>query len=255
MSSKERWDRIWSDKDRLTSGAGGSFVSRDIIYRTVLGILRKEIPTLEGKRILEPGSGSGLVSLELGRLGADVYLLDISSEALVLAAKAFARAGTPHESVQASILDIPFGDDEFDITWNGGVVEHFSLDQQVRILNEMIRVTRPGGRVIVIVPSSNAPIYSKAKAYADRRSAWQPGYEEPMGTLENTIEQTRGSLVREYRTGFLAEFHFLKYYFTARPLRLAWAGLVELLSYPLGFLNRRPGYLLVSVIEKPGDTF
>jgi hypothetical protein len=90
-----------------------------------------------------------------------------------------------------------------------------------------------------------------AKRYADRHKVWKPGYEVPMSTLEDLALDVPARLVREYRTGFLAQLHFLKYYFgRSKTLRLAWCGLVEILSCLLSPLNRLPGYLLVSVFEK-----
>jgi SAM-dependent methyltransferase len=252
MVEEDRWDHIWSEKRRATSAWPGSLLARDIIHRTVSGILGREIPHPEGKRILEEGSGTGLVSLGLAEKGACVFLLDKSAEALAFSRNAFRRADLKQLATQASIVDLPFGDDSFDVTWSGGVIEHFKEDEQVRILKEMLRVTGPEGRVVVIAPSADARIYGKAKAYADRRKAWQPGYEMPVSSLREIVEGAGGELVGEYRVGLLAEFHFLKYYFgQVKLLRFAWAGLVELMSRILSPLNHRPGYLLVSVMKKP----
>jgi SAM-dependent methyltransferase len=251
MDYSERWDEIWSEKRRVTSGKLGSLLARDIIHRTVAGILKKEIADPRDKWILEPGSGTGLISLELAKRGARVFLLDLSPEAVNFSRDVFAREKAGQDSVQASILDLPFKDDAFDITWNGGVVEHFEKDQQIQILKEMLRVTKPGGIAIIIVPSSQGRIYMKAKGHADRHKVWQPGYEVPMSTFANMAPYVPGRLIREYRTGFLAELHFMKYYFgKSRFLRFAWAGLVEIISRILLPLNRLPGYLLVAVFEK-----
>jgi 2-polyprenyl-3-methyl-5-hydroxy-6-metoxy-1,4-benzoquinol methylase len=247
----ERWDEIWSAKQRLTSGRLTSGLARDVIYRTVLSILKKEVQDARGKRMLEVGSGTGLVSLALAKRGADVTLCDISPEAVKFSKAVFAKEGVHGTTVEGSLLDLPFEKDSFDVTWNAGVVEHFKHDDQVRGLQEMLRVTKPEGKVIVAVPSARASIYLRAKAYADRRSAWQPGYEVPMDSLADLAREVPAELVAEYRIGALAELHFLKYYF-ARPrwLRFAWSGLVEILSLALSPLNNRPGYLLVSVLKK-----
>jgi SAM-dependent methyltransferase len=252
MDARDRWDDIWSEKSRTTSGRLGSLAARDVIHRTVWGILKQEIPEPRGKRILEAGSGTGLVTLSLSKQGAEVVLLDLSGEAVRLSKDLYQREHAREAAVQASIIDLPFRDDSFDVTWNGGVIEHFEAADQTRILGEMLRVTKPGGKVIVIVPSSQARIYAMGKRWADRHGFWQPGYEVPMATLRDIAVDTPGRVVREYRTGLLAELHFLKYFF-ARPgfLRLAWCGLVEALSLILFPLNRLPGYLLASVLTKP----
>jgi SAM-dependent methyltransferase len=251
MEHSDRWDEIWTEKRRLSSGRLGWLLARDIIHRTVAGILRREIPEVGGKRILETGSGTGLVSLGLAKRGAEVYLLDLSPEAVRLSRGVFEEDHIDQETVQASIIDLPFRDSSFDVTWNAGVIEHFGRDDQVQILKEMLRVTRPDGKAVVIVPSSEAAIYSRAKAYADRHGIWQPGYEVPMATLRDLAPAIPAEVMQEYRTGLLAELHFMKYYFAgSRPLRLAWAGLIEIVSFILAPLNRLPGYLLVSVLKR-----
>jgi SAM-dependent methyltransferase len=252
MAEKDRWDHIWSEKRRATSGRFGSLLARDIIHRTVVGILKREIAEPRGRSVLEEGSGTGLVSLDLAGKGATVFVLDKSGEALTFSGASFGAARIAHLATRASITALPFDADSFDITWSGGVIEHFKPAEQVEILREMLRVTKPDGRVIVIAPSADARIYGKAKAYADCRKAWQPGYEVPIHSLQEIAEAAGADLIGEYRVGLLAELHFLKYYFDFfRPLRLAWAGLVEIVSLILSPLNQRPGYLLVSVLKKP----
>jgi SAM-dependent methyltransferase len=256
MEHNDRWDEIWQEKSRVSSGRIGSILARDVIYRTVVNILRKEIPDAGGKQVLETGSGTGLVSLELAGRGADVFLLDLSPDAIRFSRTAFERAGAGQESAQADILSLPIKDNSFDVTWSGGVIEHFEQYDQIKILTEMLRVTRPGGKVVVIAPSSKARIYMLGKRHADRNRQWQPGFEVPMASLESMVDHVPGRLLSEYRIGLMAELHFLKYYFAgSRFLRLAWCGFVELLSLLLFPLNNLPGYLLVSVWEPSEKSF
>lgn len=251
MEKHERWDEIWSAKQQLAAGRLTSPFTRDVIHRTVLGILRREVPEPQGKRILEVGSGSGLVSLALAKMGAQVTLCDISPEALRFSRAVFAKNRAEGEMIQGSILDLPFDDGAFDVTWNAGVIEHFEGNEQIQALREMLRVTKPGGSVVVAVPWAGARIYARAKAYADRRKMWQPGYEVPIQSFKDIAPKIPATVAYEYQTGFLAQLHFLKYYF-ARPaaLRLAFVGFVEVLSLLLYPLDRHPGYLLVCVFDR-----
>ena len=251
MEDHGRWDDIWQAKQHQASGRYKSILAKDIIYRTVRSILAREIPDPSGKQILEVGSGSGLVSLDLAQRGAHVTLVDISPEAVRYSRSVFDRTAAQGEMIEASILDLPFQDNKFDVTWNAGVIEHFQGEEQLRALREMLRVTKPEGRVIVAVPWAGARTYARAKAFADRRNMWQPGYEAPMSSFKEIAARLPAILEREYATGSMAQLHFLKYYF-ARPawLRMAWVILVEALSVPFFFLNTRPGYLLVAVLKK-----
>lgn len=253
MEQKDRWDQIWEKKEAHRRSRIPAAAGKDIIYRTVSAILKRELPDARGKRVLEPGSGHGLVSLGLAKRGADVSLLDISEPALTLSKACFMFEGFHPETYNASIFDMPMEDNTYDVTWNGGVIEHFDEAGQVRAVSEMLRVTKPDGKVIIMVPSAEARIYRAGKAYADRMGLWQPGYEMPISTLKQLESKVPGRLVKEYRMGFIAELHFLKYYFARVPiLRVAWLGLVELLGYVFYPWNFLPGYLLVSVFKKEG---
>ena len=251
MEQDKRWDDIWEKKETRRRSRIPAAAGKDVIYRTVSSILKREIPDARGKKVLEPGSGHGLVSLGLAKRGADVSLLDKSEPALTLSKACFMLEGIHPATYHASIFDMPMEDNTYDVTWNGGVIEHFDEAGQVKAVSEMLRVTKPDGRVIIMVPSAEARIYGAGKAYADRLGLWQPGYEMPISTLKGLEGKVPGRLVKEYRTGFIAELHFLKYYFARVPiLRVLWLGLVEILSYVLYPWNFLPGYLLVSVFKK-----
>ena len=255
MEQEERWDEIWQKKDTHRRSRIPAVAGKDVIYRTVSAILRREIPDAKGKKVLEPGSGHGLVSLGLAKRGADVSLLDISEPAITLSRACFMLEGIQPQTYTASIFEMPMDDNTYDVTWNGGVIEHFDEAGQVRAVSEMLRVTKPEVKVVIMVPSAEARIYRAGKAHADRLGLWQPGYEMPISTLKGLEPKVPGRLIKEYRIGLIAELHFLKYYFARVPiLRVGWLGLVELLSYILYPWNFLPGYLLVSVFRKEDRT-
>lgn len=60
---------------------------------------------------------------------------------------------------QGSLERLPFPDNTFDLVVNEGVVEHW-LDKTARVavIAEMVRVTRPGGTVAVLVPNGVHPL-------------------------------------------------------------------------------------------------
>jgi demethylmenaquinone methyltransferase/2-methoxy-6-polyprenyl-1,4-benzoquinol methylase len=97
-----------------------------------------------GSRALDVATGTGDLAIELARRGAEVTGLDFSERMLELA-----RGKAPGvEWVQGDALDLPYGDGEFDAVTVGFGARNFSdLDKGLR---EMARVTRPGGRVVVL---------------------------------------------------------------------------------------------------------
>src|SRR4051812_32261226 len=99
------------------------------------------------QRVVDVGCGPGALTSELvRRAGADSVSAVDPSEPFVAAAK------ERHPGVDvrlASAEQLPFGDDEFDVSL-AQLVVHFMADP-VKGLGEMRRVTRPGGVVAACV--------------------------------------------------------------------------------------------------------
>jgi demethylmenaquinone methyltransferase / 2-methoxy-6-polyprenyl-1,4-benzoquinol methylase len=97
-----------------------------------------------GSRALDVATGTGDLAIELAGRGAEVTGLDFSEPMLELA-----RGKAPGlDWVQGDALELPYDDGEFDAATVGFGARNFSdLDRGLR---EMARVTRPGGRVVVL---------------------------------------------------------------------------------------------------------
>lgn len=101
-----------------------------------------------GDRVLDAGAGPGRFTLELLRLGAHVTALDISPGQLELL-----RARVPDvEAMLGDITDLShFADDTFDVTVCFGGPLSYVLDRADRAVSELVRVTKPGGHLLVSV--------------------------------------------------------------------------------------------------------
>ena len=215
-------------------------------------LLRHGIAGQAGSRVLEAGCGSGGVTLELAKRGADATLLDISETAIHVSAQRFARADVPGAFVQGDLFAMPFRDASFDCVWNAGVIEHFLLDQQRVALSEMVRVCKPGGRIVVLVPWRGASLYRLGKVVGERKGEWAPGYEVPLDTLM-PLWPTRGvSIQFERRHGMLLQMYFLRHLLPGRPklFRYAWRAVSEATNSLFWPLNRFPGFYLAAVAVK-----
>jgi demethylmenaquinone methyltransferase / 2-methoxy-6-polyprenyl-1,4-benzoquinol methylase len=97
-----------------------------------------------GDRALDVATGTGDLAVALRRRGADVVGLDFSEQMLELA-----REKAPDVRFEsANAMALPYGDAEFDAVTVGFGARNFS-DLRAG-LREMVRVTRPGGRVVVL---------------------------------------------------------------------------------------------------------
>jgi len=111
--------------------------------------LVEDIGVGEGMKVLDLGCGDGTTALPAARLGADVLGVDIASnlvEAGNRRAQAEGLANCRFQEGDASNLE-DLGDDSFDL-----VVSIFGAMFAPRpfdVAREMVRVTRPGGRIIM----------------------------------------------------------------------------------------------------------
>ena len=109
--------------------------------------------------VLEVGCGSGAVARWLvGYLPLDKPLtaVDVNSYLLHEAASLAAVAGLDDRlSFQVGDAEaLPFASESFDVTLSFTVMEEVDAD---RMLAEMVRVTRPGGRIGVVVRAIDQP--------------------------------------------------------------------------------------------------
>jgi arsenite methyltransferase len=105
----------------------------------------------EGEVVLDLGSGGGLdVLLSAQRVGSagKAYGLDMTDEMLALARENQRKAGIENvEWLKGTIEDIPLPDDSVDVIISNCVI-NLSADKP-RVLREVSRVLRPGGRFAV----------------------------------------------------------------------------------------------------------
>ena len=104
-------------------------------------------PYAVAKKVLDVGCGGGFFLKEIRQIAASAFGVDLSSEALKIAAQA-----NPKELlVQASAENLPYGDHTFDCVFCLGSLEHFS--DISKALTEMKRVLRKEGWIFLMVPN------------------------------------------------------------------------------------------------------
>ena len=99
-----------------------------------------------GERVLEVGCGTGCDLLQFAKHGANAVGIDITPEHIRLARE---RVGNLAQVLPGDGTNIPFPDESFDYVYSHGVLHH--LDQPRRMVEEILRVLRPGGRFNVHV--------------------------------------------------------------------------------------------------------
>ena len=142
--TQARWNSLWARPETVYDPAA------EPQLRDSLALIARFWPEQRG-RFLEAGCGPAANALNLALRGVEVAGIDVSENALNAAREAFAQRGLDGEFVAGDIRRIPFPDQSFDFVYAGGVVEHFRETEQA--IAEMVRVLRPGGRLLLTVPA------------------------------------------------------------------------------------------------------
>jgi SAM-dependent methyltransferase len=151
-ASRRWWD---ADAEIYQSEHGGFLGDEDFVWcperlREAEARLLGEPDELVDALVLEVGCGAASCSRWLARRGARPVGLDLSSGMLRQATMAAARTGVDVPLVQAGAEQLPFADEIFDLACSafGGVP---FVAEPVRVMREVCRVLRPGGRWVFSV--------------------------------------------------------------------------------------------------------
>ncbi|MHC1589125.1 MAG: class I SAM-dependent methyltransferase, partial [Methermicoccaceae archaeon] len=165
------WDKYWKRQHELKIE---NTIKSDPYYRLLKRLIK--LPLNNGVRILEVGCGSGTRTLALLKDFEECHLnavfIDLSMPALSFAKKTANNTKLTADFIKADALNLPFLDETFDIVWNEGVNEHFEGEKRQKIFDEMARVCKGKGEMIVIVPNALNLPYRITKKILEMRNRW-----------------------------------------------------------------------------------
>lgn len=128
------------------------------------GLVNELLSPGPNEKILDAGSGTGIFTRDWLLAGARVIGLEISGPMLHLSVKK--ADGYPFRAVQGDMLFLPFRDHTFDKTVSITALEF--IEDARKAIDELCRVTRPGGRVVVATLNSLSPWAARRKAKTQR---------------------------------------------------------------------------------------
>ena len=136
------------------------FYERRQLYRATIAKLESE--PLRGRRVLDYGCGPADFGLWMATEGAEVTLLDLSPLAIELGLKRAAASGVTVRGVAADAAHLPmFQDAEFDLVFACAALHHTM--KYPGALEELARVLRPGGRLILCETWGGNPVLNVAR--------------------------------------------------------------------------------------------
>jgi ubiquinone/menaquinone biosynthesis C-methylase UbiE len=109
---------------------------------------------LKGKKLLDIACGTGVLTEQFVRMGADVTAIDLTPKAVELTKKRLALYGIQANVMEADAQKLPFPDHSFDFVCAWGCLMHMPKTEQA--IAEIKRVLKPGGSMIAMMYHSNS---------------------------------------------------------------------------------------------------
>lgn len=109
----------------------------------------------KNKKVLDFGCGTGELTIEAAKAGADVIGIDISEASLIIARESAAEAGVSVDFRVMDGEDTDFESGTFDIVVVSGVLHHVDLPTAYP---EIARILKPDGKVIALEALGHNPL-------------------------------------------------------------------------------------------------
>lgn len=204
--------------------------------------------------MLEVGVGAGTDFLQWVRAGTKAYGVDLTEEAVEHVRHRLGVYGLSAEEIRvADAENLPFPDNTFDLVYSWGVIHH--SPDTVKALEEIIRVTKPGGAIKIMIYNRRS-LYTfylylywgllKGKPFR-RISEILWHHQESIGTKAYTVQE-----VKEILSMFPVKIRYVSARLRNMELRRPKRCIVRLLFYCMAFLFGREttGLFLTFEIEK-----
>ena len=153
MNYIEEYYNARNEDGRLTSKHGS------VEYLTTMKYIRESVSGVDDPAILEVGAGTGLYSVNLAKEGYRVTAVELVAHNLeILKSK---LDGTEKITpILGNALDLSFlPDGAFDLTMLLGPMYHlYTKEDKLQALREAVRVTKPGGRILVAYCMNEATV-------------------------------------------------------------------------------------------------
>lgn len=207
---KKTWYEIYIDEIN-EKGSISNYVNDKIkTKKNLIDLIKKYSPN---KKIIEAGSGTGILSTYLASLGFDSVAIDIDKDILNLSkkiAKEYGAKNKPKFMID-SILKLNYKNKEFDVSFSNGVLEHFSDKEIIKTIKKQLKIANT---VIVGIPTK---YFDDDEAmYGDERFLKLKFWRE-------IISQAGGKIIEEKSCHFLTKPKILlnfKKYFRPFPYRI-----------------------------------
>ena len=144
MSYLEEYYNHYDEEGRLLSRHG------QVEYLTTMRYIKECLEGVADPGVLEVGAGTGRYSVALAKQGLRVTAVELIEHNLEIL-KSKLDGTEPIAALQGNALNLSaFPDSSFDLTMLLGPMYHlYTKEEKLRALSEAVRVTKPGGHILV----------------------------------------------------------------------------------------------------------
>jgi len=150
-------------------------------------------------KILDVGCGTGLLAYHLAQCGWDVYGLDFSPKMVEIA-----KIRLPGRIVCGHAKSIPFPSHSVDGVLCVATLHHIPFEDLSRVISEMVRVLKPGGRLLIWDHNKINPYWR----FLMKRVPQDTGRERIFSAKDilEELKKNRIEIIKYKRMGFVPDF-------------------------------------------------
>lgn len=140
------YEQVAAEYDERIPGAGHA---DDLFTESEMRFLMSKVH--RDSTVLDMGCGTGRFTIPLARAGARMTGLDLTEAMLDQARAKSGAAQVDIEFRQGDMASLPFPDSSFDVVTSMLALMHIPLSDRQSVFNEVARVLKPGGRMLLCV--------------------------------------------------------------------------------------------------------
>ena len=158
--NETKWDILYDSKNRSLFSRLEEFAINTYFSAAFTKVILSVAKIKKGK-IFEPGSGGGMACANFAEKGFEITSMDLSYNALQKGKSLFKSLSLNAKFTLGDLFNIPIQNEQFDLVFNQGVMEHFrlaDLDASLGV-KEMMRVLKKNGTLVILVPAYFSPLF------------------------------------------------------------------------------------------------
>jgi 2-polyprenyl-3-methyl-5-hydroxy-6-metoxy-1,4-benzoquinol methylase len=138
---KKTWYEIYMEEIKAKGTINNYVTDKIKTKKALIDLIKKYSPN---KKIIEAGSGTGILSTYMASLGYETTAIDIDKDILKLSQKISAYYGSKNKPIfkMNSILELNYKENQFDVSFSNGVLEHFSDVDIINTLKKQMKISK-----------------------------------------------------------------------------------------------------------------